>query len=232
MNVGEFKSPTKNRKMEDKRIFEMIKKEVEKLFRYSKDPSHDFYHTLRVFKLPLFLQRKEGGDKPVVGASALLHDLHQALAQKYKKYFSGKDSLMEAERILKKIKFPEEKISNVLHCVEVHDHYNFTKEGNEAETIEAKIIQDADNLDGLGAIGIGRTFVFGGSHNVLMWKGDISRNKYYKVEKLNDSTIEHFYDKLLKLKDNMNTKTGKRLAKRRHKFMLKFLKQFFKEWKN
>ncbi len=218
--------------MEDKIIFEKIRKEVEKLFGYSKDPSHDFYHTLRVFKLSLLLQKKEGGNKLVVGASALLHDLHQALAQKHKKYFGGKDSLKEVERILKKVKFPEGKISEVLHCVEVHDHYNFTEEGNEAETIEAKIIQDADNLDGLGAIGIGRTFVFGGSHNVSMWKGNISKNEFYKVEKLNDSTIEHFYDKLLKLKDNMNTKTAKRLAKSRHKFMLKFLKQFFREWKN
>ena len=218
--------------MENQTMFEKIKKEVEKLFRYSKDPSHDFYHTLRVFKLSLFLQRKEGGDKLVIEASALLHDLHQVLSQKHKKYFGGEDSLKEAERILKKINFPKEKISKVLHCIKVHDHYNFTKEGNEVETIEAKIIQDADNLDGLGAIGIGRTFAFGGSHNNFMWEGNIPKNEIYKVEKLDNNTIAHFYNKLLKLKDNMNTKTGKKLAKKRHKFMLKFLKQFFKEWKD
>ncbi|MBR9679132.1 MAG: hypothetical protein GON13_02585 [Nanoarchaeota archaeon] len=119
-----------------------------------------------------------------------------------------------------------------MHCVEVHDHYNFTKEGNKAETIEAKIIQDADNLDGLGAIGIERAFAFGGAHNISMWKENISKNEFYKVENLNNSTIEHFYDKLLKLKDNMNTKTAKKLAVSRHRFMLKFLKQFFREWKN
>jgi uncharacterized protein len=218
--------------MQDRIIFQKIGREVEKLFKHSKDPSHDFSHPLRVFRLARLIQIKEGGNKLIIGTAALLHDLHQALAQKHKKFFSGKDSLKEAEKILNKIKFPKEKIHKVLHCVEVHDHYNFTKEGNKARTIEAKIIQDADNLDALGAIGIARTFIFGGTQNRPMWKGQITSNRFYKIEKLNESTIQHFYDKLLRLKNNMNTRTGKRLATKRHKFILKFLKQFFKEWKN
>ena len=102
------------------------------------------------------------------------------------------------------------------------------------KSIELQIIQDADNLDAIGAIGIARTFAFGGVHNVQMYfPGEnlkFNNDFVENPQNLNTSTIAHFYEKLLKLKDNMNTKTAKQIAQKRHQFMEDFLQQFFEEW--
>ncbi|MEI7961722.1 MAG: metal-dependent phosphohydrolase, partial [archaeon] len=128
-------------------------------------------------------------------------------------------------------RFPQELIPKVLHCVEFHEEYGFTKEGKTASDLETLILQDADNLDAIGAIGVARTFSFGAAHKVPFWVPEkpFDRTNFDESEK-DPSTIHNFYSKLLKLKDNFSTTTAKAMALKRHKFMEAFLKQFFAEW--
>lgn len=211
-------------------FFGKIGNEVKKFFK--KDPTgHDFYHIKRTFDLAINLQKKEGGDKLVIGAAALLHDIHRYRERNAKKLLDVKGSLDGVRKILEKTKFPKDKISAVLHCIKHHEAYSFTKGGKKGETKEALILQDADNLDAMGAIGIARCFTFGGAHKVPLWIPEKeTKERYYKPYQLATSSIHHFYDKLLKLKDNMNTKTARKIAEKRHKYMKEFLDRFFKEW--
>ena len=134
---------------------------------------------------------------------------------------------------LKSIDVEENIINQVLYIIE---NISFKNRGQapEISSIELQIVQDADRLDAIGAIGIARTFNFGGFKNNLMYHPDIqpqlnmSKEEY---KKSNGTTINHFYEKLLLLKDLMNTETAKKIASERHDFMLKFLDEFYKEWK-
>lgn len=212
------------------RLFVPIEREVQKLFS-SEATGHDFSHLQRVFKLALKLHKKEGGNRTVIGASALVHDVHRLIQAKTGRFCSPKDSLPEVRRVLKKAKFPMELIPNVLHCVEFHEEYGFTKKGKTVTDIETLILQDADNLDAIGAVGIARAFTFGATHKVPFWlpQNPAVRQDFDESEK-DPSTIHHFYSKLLKLKDNFSTKTAKKMALKRHKFMKAYLEQFLAEW--
>ncbi|MBR9701732.1 hypothetical protein GOV13_02310 [Candidatus Pacearchaeota archaeon] len=92
------------------------------------------------------------------------------------------------------------------------------------------IIQDADNLDSIGAIGIARCFAFGGFHNSPLWDGKFVENSFYEPSKINNSSLQHFNDKLLKIKENLNTNTAREIAEKRHQFLKAFVDQFIKEW--
>lgn len=211
-------------------IIERIEAEIKPLFDSEKS-GHDIYHLKRVLNLALKIQKKEGGDKLVVGVSAFLHDLHRIIEERNGKYCEPKDSLPEIRKILEKTCLAEEKIEKILHCIEFHEEYSFSSTAKTVKDIETLIVQDADNLDAIGAIGIGRTFYFGGAHNVPMWVPEIrAYRKTFDETVLDPSTVHHFYSKLLKLKENMNTKTGKRIALQRHEFMKTFLDEFSKEW--
>jgi len=142
-----------------------------------------------------------------------------------------KDSLPKVREILGRTDLSEEKKEKILHCIEFHEEYGFSKSGKTVTDIETLILQDADNLDAMGAIGIGRTFLFSGAHTLPLWipEKPFDRETFDESEK-DPSTIHHFHSKLLKLKDNMNTKTAKAMALKRHKVMEAFLKEFFAEW--
>lgn len=213
------------------KIIDKIEKEVKTLF--SKESSgHDFYHLKRVFNIANYLQKKEGGDRTVVAVGAFLHDLHRIMGNEIGRFCSPKDSLPKIRKIIDKTKLAPGQISKILHCIEYHEEYGFSKRGKTASDIETLIIQDADNLDAMGAIGIGRTFAYGGAHSLDMWVPEKSfKRKYFDESKEDVSTIHHFYSKLLKLKDNMNTATGRKMAAKRHKYMKQFLREFFNEWK-
>lgn len=211
-------------------IFNQVENEIKSVFK-SESSGHDIYHLKRVFNMALTIQKKEGGDKLIIGVSALLHDIHRIISNETGKYCSPKESFPEIKKILDKVKLSKERKEKILHCIEFHEEYNFSENGKTVNDIETLILQDADNLDAIGAIGIGRTFSFGGAHHVTMFipEKPFNRKTYDESEK-DPSTIHHFYSKLLKLKENMNTKTGKEIASSRHKFMEKFLDEFFAEW--
>ena len=193
------------------------------------EAGHDWFHIERVWKLSKKISEKEGGNLEVIELSALLHDIADP------KFHNGDETLATkiSSEFLKSIKVEENIINQVLYIIENISFKN-REESHQNPSLELQIVQDADRLDAIGAIGIARTFNFGGFKNNLMYHPDIqpqlnmSKEEY---KKSNGTTINHFYEKLLLLKDLMNTETAKKIASERHDFMLKFLDEFYKEWK-
>lgn len=212
------------------KYIELLEKKIMEIF-HGENTGHDLNHLKRVYNIALTIQEKEGGDRFVIGVSALLHDIHRIIEKDTGKFCPPKDSLLMISKILEEIDFPKEKEENILHCIEFHDEYGFTKDGKSVTDVETLILQDADNLDAIGAIGVGRTFSFGGAHNVPMWVPEIQFAKNFEGEhKLDPSTLHHIYSKLFELKNNMNTNTAKNMAIERHKFMELFFEHFKNEW--
>lgn len=160
-----------------------------------------------------------------------MHDIHRIMQNETGKFVSPKDSLPKVKEILKNTDLTDEIIDKICYCIEYHEEYNWN--GKNVDDLNTLILQDADNLDAIGAIGIGRTFSYGGAHNVLMYDETVSLNMDENYSEFNGddpSTIHHFYHKLFKLKDNMNTKTAKKQAIMRTEYMENFVKEFFDEW--
>lgn len=199
---------------------------------FKKDSSgHDISHLIRTMNTALYIQKKEGGDRVVVGIAAFLHDIHRIMQNETGSFVSPKDSLDTVRNILSNIDLTQEQVDKICYCIEYHEEYNWN--GNNVDDLNALILQDADNLDAIGAIGIGRTFAYGGLHNQMMYNDKIplnENNDYDESNSNDESTIHHFYHKLFKLGDNMNTKTAKELAKRRTGYMREFIKEFLNEW--
>ncbi len=187
--------------------------------------THDYWHAIRVCNLCEQIGRKEKADLDVLRAAALLHDIYAD--KDYKNHITK--SIRSSKKILKSVKFPQEKIDDVIHCIRFHETYHWFKKKVKLSK-EAKILQDADRLDALGTMGIARVFTFGGQYRRPIYNPKDRRGIYYGFKKTKKSSITHFYEKLLRLKEGMNTKTGKNIAKGRHKFMESYLKRFFKEW--
>lgn len=187
----------------DKIIIEEAKDYIRDLFK-NDSGGHDADHSLRVYNNALKIFNEEGnGDLEIISLAALLHDSDDH------KLFVTKDNA-NARRFLNDHDIDEEKIERI--CETINSVSFSQNRGRRPTTIEAMIVQDADRLDAIGAIGIARTFAFGGEH-----KRPLS------------SSVQHFYDKLLLLKDEMNTQTGKKLAQDRHMFMEEFLRRYFNE---
>lgn len=212
------------------KIIKQLEKEAKHLF-LKEGSGHDIHHLRRVTNTARHLQRKEGGDEKVIVIAAFLHDLHRLMEKETGKFCPPKKSLPQVRKIIAKIKLTKEQRSKILSAIEHHEEYGFSKKGKTVSDIETLVIQDADNLDAIGAIGIGRTFSFGGAHSVDMWVPEKPfKRRYFTEEREDVSTIHHFYSKLLRLKDNMNTATGRKMATNRHKYMEGFLQEFFAEW--
>lgn len=209
----------------------LLEQKIEELF--AKDSTgHDISHLLRVRSLALHIQKNEGGDALIIATSALLHDIHRLMEKERGSYCPPKESLPTIQIILDEVLFPPEKIPQVLHCIELHEEYGFSEQGKTAQDIETLILQDADNLDAIGAIGIARTFGFSGSYGIPFWKSELPFDREHYDESTRDpSALHHIHSKLLKLKDNMNTETAKKMAEERHAFMQTFIDQFMNEWK-
>ncbi len=192
------------------------------------EAGHDWFHIERVWKLSKKIAEKEGGNLEVIELSALLHDIADP------KFHNGDETLALkiSQNFLEEIHVNAELIEQVLFVIKNISFKN-RAEAPENPPLELQIVQDADRLDAIGAIGIARTFNFGGFKNNLMYHPEIKPNLGMNKEeykKSNGTTINHFYEKLLLLKDLMNTETGKRIASERHDFMLQFLDEFYKEW--
>lgn len=192
---------------------------------------HDYLHAERVLKLALIIAKKEKAqaDEFIISLAALLHDLDDWKFNDDQECLTGK-----AHAWLKKLKIDQNSIDQV--CTIIQEiPFKGAKVKNKINTIEAKIAQDADRLDAMGAIGIARAFAYGGYKNRLIFDEKIKKKlhaTFNDYKKKSSTTINHFHEKLLLLKDRMNTKTGYELAKKRHAFMEKFLKQFYADWKD
>lgn len=192
------------------------------------EAGHDWFHIERVWKLSKKIAETEECSQEVVELAALLHDIADP------KFHNGDETiaLKVSREFLESQNASEEVIEKVLFIIKNISFKN-REEVPKDLPIELKIVQDADRIDAIGAIGIGRTFNFGGFKNNPMYdpnvepKLNMSKEEY---KKSNGTTINHFYEKLLLLKDLMNTEKGKEIAGERHDFMLKFLDQFYKEW--
>lgn len=189
---------------------------------------HDWFHMERVYKNAVLIAKDEDCDETVVKLGALLHDIADS------KFHNGDETVgpKVAREFLESENVDEETIQHVIHIIENISFKggNFEKKFN---SIELDIVQDADRLDALGAIGIARTFNYGGFKNRTLYNPEIQPNLNMNKEeyKNNESpTLNHFYEKLLLLKDKMNTETGKKIALKRHEYMDDFLSQFYAEW--
>jgi uncharacterized protein len=191
---------------------------------------HDWFHIERVRKLTLRIGQEEKCDLFIAEMAALLHDLDD-----WKLISSSeKDELGKVERWLSKIGMETETSSKILQCI---SDISFRGAGVETpvRSFEAAVVQDADRLDAMGAIGIARTFAYGGHKSRLIYDPKVlpvMHSDFESYQKSSAPTINHFYEKLLLLKDRMNTQTARYLAEERHQFMEIFLTQFFEEWES
>ncbi len=207
----------------DEKINIKLKNCAEKFF--EKGGGHSFDHTLRVYNLAIKLANKKT-DLQILTASCLLHDIARNKQEKGEvKCHAIKGGEM-AEEILKKVNFPEKKIKDVQHAIITHRQSTKL----EPKTIEAKILQDADRLDALGAIVIGRMFSTSGKMNIPFYDPNIPLEKKTKAG-YSATTINGFQSKILKINPKkFHTKKGRKIAKKRYKFVKKFIERFLKEW--
>lgn len=187
---------------------------------------HDFYHSMRVYKLAKTIAEKESADIGIVSLAALLHDVDDRKLSP-----DTHEKKENAVTFLKGEKVPDSVITRICNIIE---EVSFAGQDSKIpNTVEGKCVQDADRLDALGAIGIARTFAYGGNHNRDIYnphippKLDMTKDEYAK----HDSTsINHFYEKLFVLKDLMNTEYAKKIAEKRENYMKAYIEEFKMEW--
>jgi uncharacterized protein len=191
---------------------------------------HDWFHIQRVFRNTLLIARGEKVNILVVSLAALLHDIADA------KFHGGDEKIgpKKADSFMRSLKIPARDRKHVVKIIENISFKNSLQPNKKPfKSKELEVVQDADRLDAIGAIGIARAFSFGGYGGRKLYDPDIPPNpRMSKAEykKSRGPTINHFYEKLLLLKDKMNTETGIKLAEDRHQFMLDFLEEFYREW--
>jgi len=190
---------------------------------------HDWFHVERVYKNTLLVAKHESVDITVVSLAALLHDIADP------KFYNGDETIgpRVASKFLLTHNVDSEIIAHVIQIIENMSFKNSFDLNLAFTSKELEVVQDADRLDAIGAIGIARCFNYGGFKDRALYNPEIAPNlKMTKAEykEAKAPTINHFYEKLLLLKDKMNTKTGRRIASDRHQYMEGFLKQFYAEW--
>lgn len=194
---------------------------------YGEGSGHDWYHIERVYNLSKFLAKEEKADNFIVEMTALLHDIDDW------KFSNGTETNTTiTEEFLTSINVDKKSIDKIITIIKTMSFKGGVVDSSQ-NTIEGMIVQDADRLDAIGAIGIARTFAYGGSKNRPIYDPNINPINFTSLEEVKNAenhTINHFYEKLLKLKDLMNTNSAKIIAEKRHKFMEEFLKEFYTEW--
>jgi len=190
---------------------------------------HDWYHVERVKNTALFIAEEENkGDGFVIQLGALLHDIADW------KFHDGDESVgpQKTEEWLKGLDVAQSDIDSVKKIIQ-EISFKGASIATPMSSFEGEVVQDADRLDALGAIGIARAFAYGGSKNRSLYDPKvkhIAHTSFDQYKKSTGTTINHFYEKLLLLQDRMNTETGKKLAQKRHLYMEEFLKVFYNEW--
>lgn len=189
---------------------------------------HDWWHIYRVWKMALHIAKNEKADLYIVELGSLLHDIADY------KFYNGDETIgpKAARKWLVKLQVDEKDINQVIEIIK-HISFKGAKVKNLIQSLEGKIVQDADRLDAIGAIGITRTFAYGGYSGREIYNPTIKPTLHSTSEQYKSNTsptLNHFYEKLLLLKDLMNTKTAKQIAYERHLFMEDYLKRFYNEW--
>lgn len=195
---------------------------------FESEGSHDWFHIYRVWKNTKLILKTENADPFVCELAALLHDIADH------KFHNGDETIgpKKAKEFLISLNIDNEIIEAVIKIIENISFLGGHKKSSYFSP-ELAIVQDADRLDAIGAVGIARTFAYGGFKKREIYNPDIKPNLNMSKEEYKNSTaptINHFYEKLLLLKDKMNTETGKKLAQKRHDFMEQYLTQFYNEW--
>lgn len=207
------------------KTIEFVKKELK-----NAEGGHDWFHIERVFKNAILISKEEKADVFVVSLAALLHDIADP------KFYDGDETIgpKKASNFLHNLSVDNGVIAHVVNIITHMSFKNeFASEKSPINSIEYQVVQDADRLDAIGAIGIARCFNYGGFKNRALYNPEIKPNLTMTKEEYKNSnapTINHFYEKLLLLKDKMNTESGKKIAKKRHQFMENYLTQFYNEW--
>lgn len=211
----------------EEKIIEEIKEYVKERTK-DLEGSHDWWHTYRVWQNSKTLAKeKENINDFIVETTSLLHELGDRKIEG-----NEENNTREVNKILNEKNIQENKKEKIIGIIErMSFSENIEKEQELSE--EGKIVQDSDRLDAIGAIGIARTFTYGGNNKQQIYNPSIKPKEPDTAEEYKNKkqpTINHFYEKLLKLKDKMNTEKAKRIAEERHDFMKKYLNQFFREW--
>ncbi|WP_297476443.1 HD domain-containing protein [Thermococcus sp.] len=201
MNFGDFIS--------DPKSLELIERtrEYARHF-FEREGTHGFSHVERVFNLCIHIGKEEGADLEVLALASLLHDVARPLESAGKVEDHAAEGSRIARHFLRSLGYPEEKVEAVAHAIEAH---RFSR-GPEPETLEARILSDADKLDAIGAVGIARVFMYSGEHGRSI-----------------EDSLAHFEEKILKLRDLMYTETAKRIAGERHRFTVEFIERIRRE---
>lgn len=192
------------------------------------EAGHDWFHIERVYKSALNINETEAGDTLIISLAALLHDIADS------KFNGGDEEIgpLKAGLFMESLHLP---LSVITHVQQIIRNMSYKASLGEVNfhSKEMDIVQDADRLDAIGAIGIARAFTYGGYKNRVMYNPEIPADMQMSKEAYKNSTaptINHFYEKLLRLKELMRTHTGKHLAENRHQFMVLYLDQFYGEW--
>lgn len=186
---------------------------------------HDYHHSIRVYNNAIRISEKEGGNLLLIKLAALLHDVDD------RKLFPASENLENARKFLHQNSIDMDSINEICEIIK---SVSYSGNGSSApESIEGKIVQDADRLDALGAIGIARTFAYGGHKGRPLYDPDEKPLESMTAEEYKNHTsnsINHFYEKLLKLKDLINTEAARATAEKRHAFIENYLDEFISEW--
>ena len=209
---------------------EVIRPLVEELFA-GDSSGHDVSHLERTMNAALYIQEREGGDRVIVGLGAYLHDVHRIMENEAGRFVSPEESLGPIRDMLANADLTDEQVDAICYCVAHHEHYNWN--GRNVQDINALIVQDADNLDAIGAMGIARAFSYGAMHGLPLYDPDTPLSEagaYEEGTEDDKSTMHHFFHKSLRLGQHMNTKTGSDLARQRTAYMRSFVDEFLAEW--
>jgi uncharacterized protein len=205
-------------------MIEKIKEEAKNALSSARG-SHDYDHTMRVYKLAMHIGKKENANMRILATASLLHDIGRCEEDQAKGQICHAESGAKiAEKILPKYEYNQEEIQEITHCIISHRF----RGKNIPKSKEAKILFDADKLDSIGAVGIGRTFLFAGEIGAQLHNPNPNTSKEAEYTK-EDTAYREFKVKLQHIKDGMLTKEGKRIAKKRHKYMVEFFTRLNKE---
>lgn len=199
-----------------------------KIYFENESTGHDYWHALRVYKSACHLAKIENAEMKIVAGASLLHDVVDSKLEEDKRA----EGYKKIDKWLRALNYSDIEKEKVLYIID-HMSYKGGTNNHIKLSLEGQIVQDADRLDALGAIGIARTFAFGGAKGRDIYNPDEPPKEFDEYEvfkKYKGTSVNHFYEKLLKLKALMNTPAGKKLAESRHAYMESFLEEFYGEW--